>query len=165
MSTPTTETRPFTGRHLLFIMLAFFGTIIAVNVTMATFAARSWTGLVVKNSYVASQEFNGKAKAAREQDALGWTSNLEVGGGKLRFALSDAKGGVVALEGGSATLYHPVSGLRDTHLDLVPDGSGAVAADIALDDGGWIIEIAADAGLERAYRDVRRVFVSSGELR
>ncbi|MEX0955164.1 MAG: FixH family protein [Rhizobiaceae bacterium] len=165
MNTPTSEARPFTGRHLLFIMLVFFGTIIAVNVTMATFAARSWTGLVVKNSYVASQEFNGKAQAEREQIALGWTSTLNIGGGKLRFALSDAKGGAVALKGGSATLYHPVSGLRDTHLDLRPDGSGAVAADIALDDGGWIIEIAADASLERPYRDVRRVFISSGELR
>jgi nitrogen fixation protein FixH len=165
MNTPTSEARPFTGRHLLFIMLAFFGTIIAVNVTMATFAARSWTGLVVKNSYVASQEFNGKAKAAREQAELGWTPKLDIGSGQLRFALEDAKGRAVALKGGSATLYHPVSGLRDTHLDLLPDGSGAVTADISLDNGGWIVEIAADAGLELPYRDVRRVFIASGELR
>lgn len=165
MNTPTPVARPFTGRHLLFIMLAFFGTIVAVNVTMAAFATRSWTGLVVKNSYVASQEFNGKAQAAREQDALGWTSKLDIGSGKLRFTLNDAMGGAVALKGGSATLYHPVSGLQDIHLDLQQDGSGAVAADIALADGGWIIEIAADAGLERPYRDVRRVLISSGELR
>ena len=44
-------------------MLAFFGVIIAVNVVMATLASTSWTGLVVENSYVASQEFNRKADA------------------------------------------------------------------------------------------------------
>ena len=48
----------FTGRHMAIIMVAFFGVIIAVNLTMATLASRSWTGLVVKNSYVESQKFN-----------------------------------------------------------------------------------------------------------
>ena len=40
----------FTGYHMLAIMVAFFGVVIAVNLTMATFASRSWTGLVVENS-------------------------------------------------------------------------------------------------------------------
>ena len=66
-----TAPKEFTGRHMLAIMLAFFGTIIAVNLVMAIFASRSWTGLVVKNSYVASQEFNekgcGGARAGRAQ--------------------------------------------------------------------------------------------------
>ncbi|MGO4840209.1 FixH family protein, partial [Rhizobiaceae sp. 2RAB30] len=69
----------FTGRHMLAIMVAFFGTIIAVNVTMATLAGRSWTGFVVKNSYVASQEFNRKAEQGRAQAALGWESRLTMG--------------------------------------------------------------------------------------
>ncbi len=46
-------------------MVAFFGVIIAVNVTMATIAIASWTGLVVQNSYVASQEFETQAPRAR----------------------------------------------------------------------------------------------------
>ena len=59
----TRERKPaeFTGRHMLAIMLAFFGVIIAVNLVMATLASKSWTGLVVKNTYVASQQFNRKA--------------------------------------------------------------------------------------------------------
>ena len=57
---------------MLSIMLAFFGVIIAVNVVMATLASTSWTGLVVENSYVASQEFNRKAEESRAQAALGW---------------------------------------------------------------------------------------------
>ncbi len=49
----------FTGHHMLIVMLAFFGAVmIAANLTMASFASRSWSGLEVPNSYVASQEYN-----------------------------------------------------------------------------------------------------------
>ena len=71
-------TRPFTGRHMAIIIISFFAVIIAVNLTMAYFARSSWTGLVVKNSYVASQSFNRDAEIARQQQALGWQMTLNV---------------------------------------------------------------------------------------
>ncbi|WP_246805071.1 FixH family protein [Mesorhizobium mediterraneum] len=43
----------FAGRYMPALILAFFTTII-VNLRMAVFASRSWTGFVVKNSCVAS---------------------------------------------------------------------------------------------------------------
>ena len=61
----------FTGRHMLLVMVAFFGVTITVNLVLAFFATSSWTGLIVKNSYVASQEYNEKLAEARAQDALG----------------------------------------------------------------------------------------------
>ncbi|ESY87148.1 FixH family protein, partial [Mesorhizobium sp. LNHC229A00] len=73
MSTTTRKPREFTGRHMLAIIPAFFGVVIAVNLTMATLANTSWTGLVVENTYVASQQFNRKAEEGRAQAALGWT--------------------------------------------------------------------------------------------
>ena len=76
MPAPTTQPKPFTGRHMLFAMLAFFGVIIAVNLTMAAFATKSWTGLVVKNSYVASQAFNRELEQAKVQAARGWTGDI-----------------------------------------------------------------------------------------
>ena len=50
--------RGFTGRHMLAAMLGFFGVVIAVNVVMATLAAKTFSGTVVDNSYVASQQRN-----------------------------------------------------------------------------------------------------------
>ncbi|MER8963802.1 FixH family protein [Mesorhizobium sp. M0701] len=41
------------------LILAFFATIIIVELTMAVLASRSWAGF--KNSHVDSQEFNRKA--------------------------------------------------------------------------------------------------------
>ena len=82
----------FTGRHMLVIMLAFFGVIIAVNLTMASFANSSWSGLVVKNSYVASQEFNEKAAAGRAQAALGWSATMAFAKGEFIYSLVDKDG-------------------------------------------------------------------------
>jgi len=58
---------------MLGVMLFMFGTIIAVNAVMATYAASTFGGRVVDNSYVASQKFNLWLAEARAQKALGWT--------------------------------------------------------------------------------------------
>ncbi|MGE3830257.1 MAG: FixH family protein, partial [Parvibaculaceae bacterium] len=78
MSNPTTASEwRVTGRFVFVLLVAFFGVIIAVNVTMAVFASRTWTGLVVENGYVASQHFNSELEQLRRQDKLGWTQRLE----------------------------------------------------------------------------------------
>ena len=59
------DARPFTGGHMLAVMVVFFGVVISVNVFLAVVANTSWTGFVVENSYVASQEFNHKAAEGR----------------------------------------------------------------------------------------------------
>ncbi|TIU14500.1 MAG: cytochrome oxidase, partial [Mesorhizobium sp.] len=83
MSANARRPREFTGRHMLATILAFFGVVIAVNLTMATFASTSWTGLVVENTYVASQQFNRKAEEGRAQAALGWTGKLTISSGEV----------------------------------------------------------------------------------
>jgi len=60
-------TKRFTGWHMTGILLGFFGIIVAVNFTMATLATRTFGGVVVQNSYVASQRYNEWLKAARAQ--------------------------------------------------------------------------------------------------
>jgi nitrogen fixation protein FixH len=155
----------FTGRHMLLIMLAFFGVIIAVNLTMATFASISWTGFVVKNSYVASQEFNEKAERGRAQAALGWIGTLVIDGSAVRYRLVDGTGEPVALGGVNAIFRRPTSDAEDRSFTLEDGGEGWRTTAEALHDGVWIVEIDADAGLEQPYRDVRRIVLRGGELR
>ena len=61
--------RKLTGKHVLMIFAGAFGVIISVNLVLAYSAIKTFPGLEVKNSYVASQTFN-ERKAA--QEALGW---------------------------------------------------------------------------------------------
>ena len=81
----------FTGKHMLIVMLCFFGVIITVNLTMATLATKSWTGLVVKNGYIASQYFNENKKAHEELVAAGWRSELEYNDGHLHFIIKEKR--------------------------------------------------------------------------
>ena len=67
--------RQFTGRHALAVFVGAFGVIILVNIAMAFFAVRSFPGLEVKNSYVASQEFDARRQA---QERLNWTAAVEL---------------------------------------------------------------------------------------
>jgi len=144
-------------------MFAFFGVIIAVNFTMAYLARSSWTGLVVENSYVASQQFNAKMAETRAQEALGWTSTLTISDGRVRYNLADNAGGVVRLKSVSVKFMHPVDDSEDETVDLVRAGDGIFDAAHTLSDGVWLVEIAADAGLEKPYRETLRVHVAQGK--
>lgn len=156
----------FTGRHMLAIMLAFFGVVIAVNITMAVMANRSWTGIVVENTYIASQEFNARAAAGRAQEALGWQSELAIRDGLVTYRLRDADGYTVRADAAQAYFGHPAyeADDREAMLARQPDGSFVAAVD--LPDGQWIVRIETPArGLDNPYREARRVTVRDGTVR
>jgi nitrogen fixation protein FixH len=87
---PTSGT-PLTGRKVLMIFVAMFGTIIAVNLTLAFNAVATFPGVETRNSYTASQNFDEKRAA---QQALGWTSSFvkDEEAGELQLTLLDADG-------------------------------------------------------------------------
>ncbi|WP_192357079.1 FixH family protein [Mesorhizobium mediterraneum] len=164
MSVDTREPREFTGRHMLATILAFFGVVIGVNLTMATLASTSWTGLVVENTYVASQQFNQKAEEGRAQAALGWTGKLTIAGGEVRYSLSDADGKPVPLHGVKVLFRHPAYEAGDKAVTLALSSGQEFAAQHTPRDGVWIVEVDADAGLAEPYRQVRRIMISQGAL-
>lgn len=140
MSNPQ-KPKEFTGKHMLMVIGLFFGTIITVNLIMAYFATTSWTGLVVKNSYVASQHFNEKLAANKAQDALGWSPSLVVDGDVLRYRLLDAKGAPVEASQAEAMLRRP-SHERDDHMvTFVPVANGDFVVEHELAAGAWDIEV------------------------
>lgn len=171
MSKPA-QKREFTGKHMLAIMFAFFGVIIAVNLTMATFAHTSWSGFVVQNSYVAGQHFNRKAEEGRRQAELAWSPTLALDAGVLEFSLVDAQGQPVRLDGGIAALRRPVGEADDITVILSPRGE-VLEAPVRVADGAWIIEIHADVatdmaarvGLDHAYRETQRVHLRGGTIK
>jgi nitrogen fixation protein FixH len=79
------------GWHVLSGFVTAFGIIISVNLVMATQAVRTFPGLEVKNSYVASQEFNERLHA---QQALGWNIRADWQDGIVRLSITDATGPV-----------------------------------------------------------------------
>ena len=149
----TTETpakqREFTGKHMLALCVGCFGIIIAVNIYMAVSAVRTFPGLEVKNSYVASQQFD-ERKAA--QEALGWTVKAELEGQQLVLSITDANGPVEVREL-DALLGRPTNVKQDSRPDFVFNGTAYVAP-VDVTDGNWDVrlEVIAMDGTEFTQR-------------
>lgn len=152
----------FTGRHMLAVMIAFFGVVIVVNATMAVLASKSWTGLVVKNSYVASQKFNEELEAARKQKALGWKSDIAYSRGVLSITLADKNGEAVILDGLFGVAGRPTSESQDRSFQLAHRGRGTYSAYLYLDDGIWDVRVAGSLG-DTAYRRDLRLQIDGDE--
>lgn len=133
--------KPFTGRHMLLIMVAFFGVVIAVNVTMATLASQSFGGTVVDNSYVASQRYNRWLAEARAQGRLGWDTPVR---------LDTARRVTVGVPGlsfaATGTAHHPLGRQADVPLSFRHDGDGQLVSTTALPAGRWQVRIAVRQG-------------------
>ncbi|WP_323766678.1 FixH family protein [Marinovum sp.] len=150
-----TSTRPLTGRHVLAIFIAAFGVIIGVNLALAFNAVRTFPGLEVSNSYIASQSFDARRDA---QQALGWQVAASARDGRLRLAITDTAGHPVKVARLQAVLG------RATHVqdDRTPafrfDGS-AYVADAEIGPGNWNLRITASApdGTAFSQRVVLRV--------
>lgn len=146
--------RPFTGAHMLAIMLLFFGTIISVNIVMATAAVSTFPGLNAKNSYVASQNYNFLLQDAAEQEARGWTSGVAQQDGHLAFTLRNAENQAIGNLTVTALLARPVSTAYDTLVTLEREGDTYLSPE-PLERGRWLIEIEARKDEELVWRQTR----------
>lgn len=149
----------FTGRHMLLLVVGFFAVVIGVNVTMAVLATRSWTGLVVENSYVASQEFNEKLSVAQQRTAAGWTGGMDYESGELVFRLADGSGAPVPLDGVRVEVSRPIGVEGDRFVDLVASADGTHRAEITLEPGVWNAAIVAAIPGEADYEHRARLIV------
>lgn len=130
-----------TGRHVLAITVSAFAVIIGVNIYMATEAVRTFPGLEVKNSYVASQEFNKNLKA---QTALHWDVASFVEDDKLILSINDANGLPVMVNDIEATFGRPTS-VRDDQTPEFKWANGRYEAPIKIAPGNWNLRLRAKA--------------------
>jgi len=128
--------RPFTGRHMTVILIAFFGIVVAVNFTMARLAIGTFGGTVVDNSYVASQKFNGWLKDAEAQKALGWTAIVSLDADRhVLIDVSAQRPGATA----AVIARHPLGRTPDIALDFVAITPGRLRATRTLPEGRWLL--------------------------
>jgi nitrogen fixation protein FixH len=158
------DDNPFTGWHMLFVVGLFFGTIIAVNLVMAFAATGTFPGLVVENSYVASQHYDELLDKARAQDEAGWGYELSVEDGVIRARLSRSGSpandlSVIAHVGRPSTTRED----RVFDLALSPDGSYATSEPLA--PGLWEVDLEAGRGAETLFRRTQEISVKPAEVR
>lgn len=141
-------TGPFTGRHIAVILVAFFAVVITVNIYMARNAIGTFGGVVVENSYVASQNYNKWLDEAAREKALGWTATAKRDAdGRVLVTLTGAPAGDGVRLNGDA--WHPLGRLPDQTLHFRRQADGAWRSDAALPAGRWKLRLEAVEGKVR----------------
>nr|WP_296676931.1 FixH family protein [Novosphingobium sp.] len=136
----------FTGRHMTGILVGGFAVVAGVNVLMASLAIRSFGGVVVQNSYVASQDFNRWLAEADREDALGWKATVSrAGDGRLEVVARSVPAGTSA----SVELRHPLGREDRHHWLLAPQGSGRYLSVDKVPDGRWLVRLTLRHGAKR----------------
>ncbi|WP_395685002.1 FixH family protein [Aestuariivirga sp.] len=158
MTRAATE-RQLTGWHVLAMLVAFFGVILGVNLTLAYFANSTWSGLVVANGYVASQSFDEDLARARAQEALGWTVAVSFERDSIKLSFTDAQGSAIDRLAITGKLERTVTDKQDQALTFASLGGGAYAAPATLSAGVWEVEVDARGDGVPNYRKTFRFFV------
>ncbi len=160
---PTLPTRKgqFTGWHMLAVMVAFFGVIVSVNFYMAFSAINSWTGLVVENSYVASQQFNTKLANAKAQTAMGWQGGLAYENRTLVFTLHGPDNAPLPVQTVNIALSRPIGVTGDQSVTLTAASGGTYTAPLDLDAGVWNAQIVASFTDQPDYEHHARLVIGT----
>lgn len=142
-TTSSPKTGRFTGWHAAAILVAFFGTVGTVNVVMARYATSTFGGVVVENSYVASQEFNGWLDKAEKSQELGWKAQASrLADGRVTVALGGAPEGAIL----KAEARHPLGRLPDVQMSFARQPDGTFLSAQSLPAGRWTLRLEAQAG-------------------
>lgn len=153
----------FTGWHMLGVMFLFFGTIITVNMIMAWNAVSSWSGLVVQNTYVASQQFNGKAEAAKRRAATGIKGSLSVNGENVMYQVYHPSDAAYRPDSVVLNFKRPVGETQNFELTLSPTADGKYMAVHSVPAGQWIVESIVTHSGEVVIHEGERVTVRQNE--
>jgi len=142
--------KTFNGWHMTAILVAFFGIVIAVNFTVARIALHSFSGVVVENSYVASQQFNGWLKDAKTERNLGWSATVTRDvSGRLVVATT----GMPSSAKLTALLRRPL-GTPDDRTEALVQMAPNRFVSREIDPGRWIVRIEADANGQHWAQEV-----------
>ncbi|PVA06274.1 FixH family protein [Thalassorhabdomicrobium marinisediminis] len=132
---------PLTGRKVFIGMASAFGVIISVNLFLAYSAVNTFPGLEVKNSYVASQNFDSDRAA---QEGLGWSVSAQVTDDTLHLNIDDAEGRAVEVADLSAT-FGRATNVRDDQTPAFVFTGQDYTAPVTTAPGNWNLRMVARA--------------------
>lgn len=128
------------GWHVLTGFFLAFGVIIAVNLTLAFNAVRTFPGLEVANSYVASQAFD---KNRTAQLALHWDVSAQLRGNELSLVIVE-NGAAIAPDIEQAVFGRATHVGQDQNPVFEFDGN-ALRAPVKGGAGNWNLRLRARA--------------------
>jgi nitrogen fixation protein FixH len=162
----TAAQKPLTGTKVFLMLVAFFGLVIGVNVTMMKLAIATLPGTEVDSAYSAGLSYEKEIVAAREQAARKWQVEARVqrqgdGVAMVRLEARDASGRPMTGLTFKGTLERPTDKRADLAVELSEVGSGVYRGTAGVVAAGqWDLVIEADARGQRLFQSRNRVILN-----
>ena len=166
MSRSLASPRPLTGRKVLFMLIAFFGVVIGVNMIMMRLAIQTLPGTEVDSAYSASLAYEGEIAAAHDQNARNWKVDAHIGrdsggGAIVQVEAHDKNGAPMSGLKFQGRLERPTDRRADKSVALTEVGIGIYrgnAAEIA--SGQWDLVLEGEIAGRRMFLSRNRVLLN-----
>ncbi|MEO1136165.1 MAG: FixH family protein [Pseudomonadota bacterium] len=139
------EQGKLTGKHVLLMVIAFFGVIIIANFFFISAAVNSFPGVTDDQAYQRGLEYNQQIAAREEQAALGWRAAVnEVTrkgeNGIIVMRITNAAGQALSDLSIEGSLERPTNRKGDQPVVFNYAGGGLYKAEIvAFAPGAWVL--------------------------
>jgi nitrogen fixation protein FixH len=159
----TQPSRPITGRMVFFMMVAFFGVVIGVNLLMMRLAIQTLPGTEVDSAYSASLAYQKEIATAQAQSARNWKVEAHVersgqGGAALRVEAKDASGRPMSGLKFQGRFERPTDRRADQPVTLAEVGIGIYRGSAeSIASGQWDLVLEGIAGGQRLFLSRNRV--------
>jgi nitrogen fixation protein FixH len=158
--------KPLTGLKVFLMLVAFFGVVIGVNVTMMRLAIQTLPGTEVDSAYSASLGYEKEIAAARDQDARHWQVDAHVeravdGAALLRVEARDKDGRPVTGLKFQGRFERPTDKRADLSIALAEIGIGIYRGRAeAIASGQWDLVLEGDGATGRMFLSKNRVVLN-----
>ena len=160
-----TDGRGITGRHVLFMLIVFFGAIIAANIVFVSIALKSFPGESQEQSYLEGVRFNDTLAARAAQENLGWRAQVtrieRAGeGAVLELRLLGAEGEALSALVIEGDLKRPAHQGEDQPVNFQAIGAGQYRVELsAIAAGVWDLDAVASGAGEESFAFKARIIV------
>ena len=158
--------QPLTGGKVLAILIAFFGVVIGVNVTMMKLAILTLPGTEVDSAYTASLGYGKEIVAARNQNARHWQVDAHIkrgadGGATVQVEARDDSGRPMTGLTFQGRLERPTDKRADLPVELAEVGIGVYRGGTpSTAPGQWDLVIEGYSAGQRMFLSKNRVLLN-----
>jgi len=166
MNRPLVSPKPLTGGKVLFMLIAFFGVVIGVNVFMMKLAIQTLPGTEVDSAYSASLAYKSDITAAHDQNARNWKVDAHIqrsadGGATLQVEARDNSGKPMSGLKFQGRFERPTDRRADQSVALAETGIGIYRGSASLIvPGQWDLVLEGDAAGQRMFLSRNRVLLN-----
>jgi nitrogen fixation protein FixH len=158
--------KPLTGRMVFFMLVAFFGVVIGVNLVMMRLAIKTLPGTEVDSAYSASLAYEKEIATARDQNARNWKVDAHVersgqGEATLQVEARDSNGRLMSGLKFEGRFERPTDRRADLPVALAEVGIGIYRGSaLALAPGQWDLVIEGVSAGQRMFLSKNRVLLN-----